>query len=204
MILCLCFARWHIRALLNVRSRSLLASDSVSLLVVSIATFVAHPICHSGPISHAWYHRFAIYLVISKLLLLAYFLQGFLLERFRMQFLSSDGLWGQFKELIIEIGDFLYVRVIDCAQLLKELQSPSLFELNLDVFQIVLVLLELLARQGPEGHLLVDACCDFLQVGGGKVVDLLKRGQLGLHRQLFKIIIKIHLRLPKMAKTNAG
>lgn len=92
MILGLYFSCWDIGPLLYLSSRSLFADDRISLIIVSIAAFVADIVCYSRLIGNTRDDRLAIYFLISKLLLLANFLQWFLLERLGMRFLSSDGL----------------------------------------------------------------------------------------------------------------
>jgi len=51
-------------------------------------------------------------------------------------FLLCNGLFCQFQKLVIEIGDFFEVRIVDGTQLLKKLQSFPLLKFYIDIFDI--------------------------------------------------------------------
>ncbi len=85
-----------------------------------------------------------------------------------------DSLFCQLQKLIVELGDFLEIGVVDGAELLKKLQSFPFLKFYVDIFD-----------EGLEGlpHLLVigvfinfagELLDYFFEILRGEVVDLLK------------------------------
>ena len=92
--------------------------------------------------------------------------------------LLRDSHFSEFEELIIEIGNFFEIGVVNSAYLLEKLKSLALFEFSVNGFYVVLKSGVVCGVLGRVFELFLESGGQLLKLLRGTVVYLLHGGQL--------------------------